>query len=62
MRIDDRYFAYCLERDDETEADEIEPTTALSLLTGRRVKLTAAGKEWMREQEELRAKLETMGK
>jgi hypothetical protein len=62
VRIDERYFAYCLEREDETEADEIEPTTAMSLLTGRRVKLTAAGREWMREQRDLRAKLQAMGR
>jgi hypothetical protein len=60
IRIDDRYFAQCLESDDHDEADEVEPTTAMSILTGRGVKLTTAGREWMREQRDLRAKLQTM--
>lgn len=53
-----RYYAYCEDRDDETEADEIEPTTAMALLIGRRVKLTAAGRKWMEEQRDLRARFE----
>jgi len=60
IRIDDRYFAQCLEADDWDDADEVEPATAMSILTGRGVKLTAAGREWMKEQRALRAKLETM--
>lgn len=60
IRIDDRYFAQCLESDDHDEADEIEPTTAMSLLTGRGVKLTTPGREWLKDQRDLRAKLQTM--
>lgn len=56
LRIDDRFFAQTELSDDQREADEVEPTTAIALLTGRGVRLTTAGRDWMKEQRGLRAK------
>lgn len=57
---DDHYFAQCEERDDEDEADEIAPETAMDLLTRRGVRLTTAGRAWMKEQRDLWAQYEMM--
>lgn len=62
IRVDDAFFAYCEERDDEDEADEIKPELAMDLLTRRGVRLTSAGRAWMKEQRALWAKYEMMEK
>jgi hypothetical protein len=59
IKVDDRYFAQCEESEDHDEADEVEPTTAMGLLTGRHVKLSAAGRVWMKEERELRTRFQT---
>jgi hypothetical protein len=61
IQVDDRYFAQCEERDDDEEADEIKPELAMELLSSRpNIRLTNAGRAWMREQRDLWAKYETM--
>jgi len=58
IQVDDLYFAQPFEREDEIEADEIGPELAVDLLTRHHVKLTNAGRAWMREQRELWTKFQ----
>jgi len=60
LRVDDEFFAYCEERDDEDDAKEIEPEVAMDLLTRRDARLTSAGRKWLAEQRALQAKFEIM--
>ena len=56
IRVEDRFFAYREERDDGDEADELDPELAVDLLTRLGVRLTGAGRAWMKEQRDLWAK------
>jgi hypothetical protein len=60
IRVDDRYFAQCEERDDAQEADELKPQDAVDPLTRHSVKLTPAGCARMREQRELWTRFQLM--
>lgn len=60
VRVDDRYFAQCEEGDDVDEADEIKPELAMELLSSRpKIRLTNAGRAWMREQRDLWTRYQT---
>lgn len=58
IRVDDRFFAQCEERDDEDEAEEITPELVVDLLTRLGVRLTNAGRAWMKKQRDLWARYE----
>lgn len=62
VRVEDRCFAQSEEYDGQDEADEIKPELAMDLLTRQGVKLTNAGRAWIREQRALWAKYEMLEK